>query len=179
MWYTGKGDTGKTGLLAGERVEKDAPRIEALGELDEMTSSIGMARSLVSRPDIHDRLLNIQHDLLLLMTEVASTHPAELPERFNDNSVHMLEADIARWGDQIELQSGFILPGECPASAALDLARAITRRAERRMVSLARQENIHFPHLLCYLNRLSTMLYILARAEEQSISGKDVGLRHK
>jgi cob(I)alamin adenosyltransferase len=166
MWYTGTGDAGDTGLLGPERVAKDSPRIEALGELDEAMAAIGVARAQLRRPESRPLLLSAQRGLSLLMAEVACPRPEALARRIDADAVAGVEAAIAALSAHVARQTTFILPGDTPGGAALDLARAVVRRAERRVVHLRRQQLTTNLHLLHYLNRLSSLLYLLARADD-------------
>lgn len=170
--YTRGGDAGQTSLLGGVRVAKDDPRIEVYGTLDEATSTLGLARATTHSDDLCQVIVEIQGDLIPVMSEVA-TPPGAQPKhgpapRVQPELVSRLEELIdcynAEW-----IQTGqFVRPGGSQASAALDMARAIVRRAERRLIGLGRDEAIN-PDLLKYLNRLSDLLYVLARIDEQRL----------
>ena len=164
--YTAKGDTGDTDLL-GARVDKDDPRIELIGQLDETTSSIGMARALATRPDTNDVVVEVQRDLYRIMAELAFT-PDIRPDRyvFSADRVDWLSALTDGLSDQIELPRQFIVPGETVSGAAFDVARTVVRRAERHAVALHKQGHLENPEILRYLNRLSSLLFMLARAED-------------
>jgi cob(I)alamin adenosyltransferase len=170
--YTGKGDEGGTDLL-GARVEKDDPRIELIGQLDETTSSLGLARALASRDDVKERLIEVQRDLYRIMAELAFT-PEVRPERvvFGAERVVWIEGITDRLTTEIELPRQFIVPGDTAPGAALDVARAVARRAERHAVALYHQGLLENPQILRYLNRLSSLLFMLARAEDAA-SGLD------
>jgi len=171
MWYTTNGDDGYTDLAGGERVAKDSRRIEALGSLDEATSFIGAARALVGA---ETRLLleRAQRELMLVMAEVASPDPATLREQLPEKAVETLEADIARVAAGVPPLTDFVLPGETPAGAALDVARAVVRRAERRVVALLHHGELVGGLLIRFLNRLSSLLYFLAREEDQQVENR-------
>jgi cob(I)alamin adenosyltransferase len=164
--YTAKGDQGQTDLL-GERVAKDDPRIEALGSLDEASSSLGFARALAASEGTPTLLIDVQRDLYQIMAELAFT-PELRPARHTLGSerVAWLEAETDRITAEITLPREFILPGETAAGAALDVARTVVRRAERTVVSLVGGSHISNPQLVRYLNRLSSLLFVLARAED-------------
>ena len=170
--YTGKGDTGHTDLL-GDRVGKSDPRIEALGELDEATSAIGLARSLIQLGELQDVLIQVQRDLYRIMADIAFTDDLR-PEQFSfsPDGVDWLEQQIGLLEQRVELAPAFILPGETTAGGATDLARAVVRRAERRAVSLNQNGLLENANILRYLNRLSSLLFIVARAVE-TISGAE------
>lgn len=170
--YTARGDTGQTDLL-GERVEKDDPRIDVMGDLDETTSSIGFGRALARVPETNDRLKMVQRDLYQIMAELAfidATRPDSL--HLSANRTAWLEAEIDTISAEIELPREFVLPGETIAGAALDMARTVSRRAERQAVALAREGVIGNPEIVRYLNRLSSLLFMLARAEDLRDAGR-------
>lgn len=164
--YTARGDQGATDLL-GERVTKDDPRIDLLGDLDEANSSIGFARSLASLKRVNETLVTTQRDLYQIMAELAfidTTRPDAL--RFEAARVAWLEEQIAAVEAMVELPREFVVPGDTPSGAALDIARTVVRRAERQAVALANGGGIGNPEIVRYLNRLSSLLFILARAED-------------
>lgn len=164
--YTARGDAGQTDLL-GERVDKDDPRIDVLGAIDETTSAIGLGRAQSMVEASGERLVTVQRDLYKIMAELAFT-PDLLPERhrFEADRVAWLEAEIETVSGSVELPREFVLAGETVAGAALDVARTVARRAERQAVALARAGVITNREILRYLNRLSSLLFILARAED-------------
>lgn len=168
MQYTGKGDEGYTSLYGGERVTKDSPRIETLGALDEATSAIGLARALLTRREFSAILQRVQHELYLLMAEIATTQADRLSQHIDATAVSALEADLVSLAKSTSLTQQFILPGDTRSGAALDMARAITRRAERHVVHLVQLKEVRNGQLTRYLNRLSSLLYVLARAEDQA-----------
>lgn len=170
--YTALGDTGQTDLL-GERVAKDDPRIEVLGAIDETTSAMGLGRAHSQLGGTAERLATAQRDLYKVMAELAFT-PELLPNayRFEADRVAWLEAEIETVTASVELPREFVLAGETVAGAALDVARAVARRAERQAVALARAGVISNPEILRYLNRLSSLLFILARAEDLHQKGQ-------
>jgi cob(I)alamin adenosyltransferase len=165
---TKAGDEGYTGLLGPDRVSKDSPRIEACGEVDEATSAIGLARAGLGESGLAETLLGIQRDLYVLMSELASTPQVaeRLPRRIGQADVERLEALQEEILAEAELPPEFIVPGGTIQGASLDLARAIVRRAERRIVGLARGGLIANPALLRYANRLSDVLFAMARLVE-------------
>lgn len=164
--YTARGDQGATDLL-GERVRKNDPRIDLLGDLDEANSSIGLGRSLATWGNANDLLIAAQRDLYQIMAELAfidTTRPDTL--RFPAGRVDWLEGSIASVQETVELPREFVVPGDTQAGAALDVARTVVRRAERSAVALAEEGAIGNPEIIRYLNRLSSLLFILARAED-------------
>ena len=164
--YTALGDQGTTDLL-GERVSKDDPRIELMGSLDESTSSIGFGRSIATWNNAGELLIATQRDLYQIMAELAfidTTRPDSL--RFAAERVEWLEATIANVQETVELPREFVLTGDTNAGAALDVARTVVRRAERHAVALSRSGVVGTPEIVRSLNRLSTLLFILARVED-------------
>lgn len=161
-FYTGKGDDGTTGLLGEGRVEKFDLRMECLGTLDELSASLGLARSLMSNSLHTATIVKLQRTLYTLMAEVAAT--AENAERFSkisDDSVAELEGLIDNLALGMDTPGGFIIPGDLPSSAAISISRAITRRAERRVTELFNRGDIRNSAILRYLNRLSSLLFVL------------------
>jgi cob(I)alamin adenosyltransferase len=168
-FYTAKGDDGTTNLLGEGRVPKYHARMEALGALDEASAALGLARAQVSAQASASILLETQRDLYKLMAEVAAT-PANA-ERFraiDKARVRWLEEQTETVSGQVEVPKEFILPGETAGGAALSLARAVVRRAERRVVSLFDEGQITNPDLQRYLNRLSSLCFVLELLENQS-----------
>ena len=175
-FYTTKGDDGTTGLLGDGRVPKYHDRIEAVGALDEASAALGLARAQCSSPQAAPILLEAQRDLYKLMAEVAAT-----PE--NAQKFHFIDAARVTWLEEqtdglskaIEMPKEFILPGDTLGGAALSMARAIVRRAERRVVSLFDEDAVINPDLQRYLNRLSSLCFVLEIFENQN-SGKKTSL---
>ena len=165
--YTGKGDRGETDLL-GARVGKDDPRIEAIGALDETTSAIGLGRAVAAADRTRDLLVEVQRDLYKIMAELAFTDELR-------PAGYALAEDRVRWlgettdalAAEVTLPPAFILPGDSVPGAALDVARAVARRAEREAVALAHGGHLDNPQVLGYLNRLSSLLFVLARFEDR------------
>jgi ATP:cob(I)alamin adenosyltransferase len=162
---TKTGDDGTTDLWSGGRVPKDHPRIETLGDVDELSCLLGFARLACALEGTRAALEGLQRDLVRVAGELASTSPAF------DNPIQAWdEKDITDRIRAIEERlrlSGFVLPGRTEGAARLDLARAASRRLERRVVSLAREAEVS-DILRRYLNRLSDYLFMLARAEENA-----------
>jgi cob(I)alamin adenosyltransferase len=166
-YYSGSGDEGYTDLLGAERVPKYAPQPEAYGTIDELSSALGLARATVGGPRSGEILLGIQRHLYHVMTELAAT--PETASRFRQTTpddVSQLERLIDELGAEVVLPKEFIVPGDTLASAALDLARSVARRAERVVARLAHQGQFGNTEVLRYLNRLSSLLFVLARYEE-------------
>ena len=166
--YTGRGDRGETDLL-GARVAKTDARIEAIGALDEASSAIGLARVAVAQERSRDALVATQRDLYKVMAELAFT-TEQYPQRVEIGADRLvwLEGETDALTAEAPPLREFVLPGETAAGAALDWARVMARRAERRVVAVAEAapEAVRNPNVLPYLNRLSSLLFALARWEE-------------
>ncbi len=175
-FYTAKGDDGTTGLLGEGRVPKYHVRMEAIGALDEASAALGLARAQCSAPQIAPIVLEAQRDLYKLMAEVAST--PENASRFhyiNEARVVWLEERTDELSKVVEMPKEFILPGDTLGGAALSMARAIVRRAERCVVSLFDEDEVANPDLQRYLNRLSSLCFVLELLENQN-AGKKTSL---
>ena len=174
--YTRTGDSGETGLGGGRRVPKDAPRIEALGAIDELNAAVGLVRANEPGDDVDRLLERIQHELFELSTELAAPEPAaRRGHGLEPSHVASLEADIDRFEAGLAPQRQFILPTGSRAAAGLHQARAVCRRAERRLVATMRQgaEGIS-PVVGAYLNRLGDLLFVLARHANARSGVRDV-----
>ncbi len=163
----GGGDDGTTGLLGGGRASKDDLRVEAYGTVDEASSAVGLAKALTGDARVREIAERLQRDLYRLGAELA-TNPAGAGRfgRMSEADVAELDRLLAGLEAEVTMPDGFILPGVTPASAALDLARTVVRRAERRCVTLIREGALDNPHARRYLNRLSLVLFVLGRYEE-------------
>lgn len=172
--YTKTGDEGETGLYAGPRVFKDDPRIEAYGTVDELSACLGVARTLNIPNAIDELLVQIQHQLFCLGAELASPdNDKQGTPTTQTKDIEILEASIDRFEAGLSPLTTFILPGGAPAAAALHQARVVCRRAERRVVSLARGDVIS-QLIVPYLNRLSDLLFVLSRAANADAGHADV-----
>lgn len=162
---TGGGDTGYTGLLGEQRVPKYDPRPETLGTVDEATSALGLARAMTRDPRAREIIYAIQQELYLLMGELATPpeHYEKLGLRMTVEHVRRLEQIEEALKQEVEIPNKFIIPGDTPDGAALDLARTIIRRAERHAVKLLHDGVIANGEVVRYLNRLSDLIFILAR----------------
>jgi cob(I)alamin adenosyltransferase len=165
--FTGKGDAGTTDLL-GARVGKDDPRIELIGSLDEATSCLGFGRAVAASDRSKEWLIEVQRDLYKIMAELAFTDELR-PAGYvlGADRVDRLSELTDALSAEVELPPHFVLPGDTVAGAALDVARAVARRAERRAVALAHEDHPTNPQVLRYLNRLSSFLFMLARFEDR------------
>ena len=163
--YTRGGDRGETGLFDGTRVSKSDPRVDAYGEIDELNATLGVARSTGLDADLDELLVTIQRDLHAVGAQLADPRhriAARVTKaRIDDALVHRIEETIDRLEAELPPLRHFILSGGCMAGALLHLARTICRRAERRIVGLG-VETIE-PVLVEYVNRLSDLLFVLAR----------------
>ncbi len=161
--YTRLGDAGETALIGGRRVPKDDPRVEAYGTLDELNAALGAARAALADQEIGAILDQRQQDLFAVSAAVAAPpgQEANVPPLTRDQ-VTELETLIDRFEATLPPLRRFILPGGILAGALLHVARTISRRAERRLVTLARSEQVN-PEILRYINRLSDLLFVLAR----------------
>ena len=172
---TGTGDTGYTGLLGEQRVPKYDPRPDTFGTVDEATSALGLARATTRDPRVKEIIYPIQQELYLLMGELA-TPPQNYEKmglRVTPEHVQRLEQIEDALKQEVEIPNKFIIPGDTPDGAALDLARTIIRRAERMAVKLLHDGVIENSEVVRYLNRLSDLVFILARyVEVKSSVGK-------
>jgi cob(I)alamin adenosyltransferase len=176
--YTKTGDAGTTALLGGGRVRKSHPRVAAYGTVDELNSAVGWAIAASSDAQIRARLSLLQHDLFTLGAELARPPKAEGRKRPEVPELPLPRiAEMERWMDEAEGELAplreFILPGGSPGAAALHLTRTVCRRAEREIVALAESEPID-AEILRYLNRLSDLLFVLARLENARTGTPDV-----
>lgn len=168
--YTRTGDDGTTGLVDGSRAPKDDPRLVAIGEVDELNSAIGVAVAAMASGEaaVHRTLLqSIQNDLFDLGADLATPgddfEPSEMVLRIVATQVARLERSIDALNQNIAPLTSFILPGGAVAAAQVHLARAVARRAERAVITAGRSAPIN-PQALAYLNRLSDLLFVMARA---------------
>ncbi len=169
QFYTRSGDDGYTGLLGEGRVPKYHPRTEAVGAVDEATAALGMARASSVAPETNPLLVTVQRDLYHLMAEIAATpENAARFRRIDRARVEWLELKTDEISARVTLPGEFILPGDSPGGAAVSLARALARRAERRVAELLHKELIENRELLRYLNRLSSLCFALELLENQA-----------
>ena len=169
---TKTGDKGTTALMYGRRVSKCHPRVEAYGCVDELNAMLGLARATAQPEFVRDNLLKIQHDLVIVMGELA-TAVEDLPRYVKDGYTlvtsqltHKLDAVVK----EIEAQSvsfkGWATPGDTLNSGALDMARTVCRRAERRVCALQEADQLQNTEIIVYLNRLADLLWLMARWTE-------------
>ena len=174
-FYSGQGDDGCTGLLGPERVPKNDPRPEAYGTVDETQAALGVVRAGGCAPVTSELLLAVQGDLHTLMAELSAAGQPSSPfaGSITGDHVQVLEDGIASVEDQVAVPREFVLPGDSQPGAALHLARTVARRAERATVRLVHDGLLDNPWPLRYLNRLSSLLFVLACLEDQA-ARKDV-----
>jgi len=175
-FYTAQGDSGDTGYLGPGRISKASNRIEALGCVDEASAVLGLARALSENNMTKSILLFIQKRLYLLMSELsAAPDVAYQFDRINQDDIDWLEDQIAGLEALVTIPREFIIPGDNPVSAALDIGRTIIRRAERRAITLLESGGIDKPLLIAYLNRLSSLIFVL-EIYETAESGENLTL---
>lgn len=166
-FYTRKGDQGYTDLLGG-RVPKYDDRPEAYGTLDEATSALGFARAIALSERTKAIIVDVQHDLYVMMAELAFTKEMRQGKfHITDEHVARIEGETDRLAGEVALPPHFILPGDSASGAALDVARTVVRRGERLVVKLAHAGELDNEQVLAYLNRLSSLLFILGRFEDR------------
>lgn len=174
---TRTGDDGTTGLMYNRRVAKHHPRVEAYGTVDELNAALGLARAHAPDKAVDAKLLALQHDLVTLMGELATAVddlPRYLADGFHPVTAAMterLDQQAVALEKQLHLPKSWAMPGENPLSAALDLARTICRRAERRVCALQQDDQLRNPEIIRYLNRLADLLWLLARAAAGTPTG--------
>ena len=176
--YTRTGDEGTTGLFGGGRVDKHHPRVEAYGDVDELNAALGLARAAESMSRIDEVLVPVQRDLfaigaLLATPDRERMHQQLEKARIDDERIAQLERAIDDGEAELEPLKAFILPGGTPKSAALHVARTVCRRAERRVVHVSRDIPIP-PMVIVYLNRLSDLLFVLARVANKRAGAGEV-----
>lgn len=168
--YTKGGDKGKTSLYDNSRVPKDSVRVESYGTVDELNSVLGFAKNFVNDEEIYDLIRSIQRKLFNLAGELATPNWNKFPEKITEEDIKFLEDKIDYYLEQMNKKerSMFIIPGSSKASGALHQARTICRRAERRITKLAGKADISLD-LQKYVNRLSDLIYTLARYSETDL----------
>lgn len=172
--YTRSGDDGTTKLLFGGRVLKSDVRCEAYGSADHAVSVMGLARSLSTNERVKAALLRAQREMFTVESELATdaTNYDEFASRFhaiNEESLEWVEKLIDELLGEVELPPKFIIPGASPVSGALDMARSALRSAERRIVALDQEDRLANRNILRYVNRLSDLLFMLARYEDREL----------
>jgi cob(I)alamin adenosyltransferase len=173
--YTGTGDQGTTGLFGGGRVDKDDPRVEAYGSVDELNACIGVARAHLGAGNLSERLAEIQRDLFTLGAELGCVPGKEdrlALTLIAEGDARRLEALIDDIETRLTPLKTFVLPGGSPAAAFLHLARTVCRRAERRVIASRAGSPVR-AEILVYLNRLSDLLFVLAREANREASEEE------
>jgi cob(I)alamin adenosyltransferase len=178
--YTRKGDKGRTMLSNGRRVDKDNQRIEAYGTVDELNSLVGLASAADHRELVGDVLAQIQNDLFLMGTDLSTPQDegAVAVQRVNEDEISALERLIDEYDSKLPPLRNFILPGGSSLAAALHVCRSVCRRAEREAVRLAGTEQVN-PCCAAYLNRLSDLLFVLARYANKATGTAETVLTRK
>jgi len=170
-FFTGSGDAGETGLLGKERVSKASLRIEVIGCLDETNAALGIVRSISQSKEIQKIILEIQRQLYEVMTEVAATE--ENAKKFaliNEEHILQVEQMINQFSGKVEIPKEFIVPGDTTSGAFISFARTLIRKSERKMTELYEKEEIKNIQLIRFLNRLSSLFFVL-ELYENKISG--------
>lgn len=169
QWYTGTGDDGFTGVLGRERVPKYALRPEAYGTVDEASAFLGMARVQVRAAGVAEVLLAVQRDLYVMMADLATLPETATREPWlKEERLEWLEEQTELFGQQVEMPKAFIVPGDSRASACIEICRTVARRAERLVARLSHEGELRNDAPLRYLNRLSSLLFVLGRVEDKA-----------
>jgi cob(I)alamin adenosyltransferase len=175
--YTRTGDSGQTGLFGGGRVSKTHPRVEAYGDVDELNAALGMARAIEMMPRIDEVLVPVQRDLFAIGALLATPDRDKMKRQLekasiDERRIKELEQSIDDGDAELEPLRSFIVPGGTPKAAALHVARTVCRRAERRVIALDQEE---IPAIVVvYLNRLSDLLFTLARVANRRAGAGEV-----
>ena len=172
--YTRTGDDGTTGLGDGSRTQKDSLRVEAYGTVDELNSAIGVLIASLENESLKEMLLDIQHDLFDLGGELCIPGTSMI----DDAKIERLENELDKLNEHLPALKDFILPGGSLAAAQAHLARTIGRRAERRVISLARQEEVN-EAAIRYLNRLSDLMFVIARTTARASGVGEILWNHE
>jgi len=168
-WYTGTGDDGYTGVLGRERVPKYAIRPDAYGTVDEVSAFLGLARAQACDARVRGLIIAIQRDLYCMMGDLATVpESATRPPWLAADRLDWLEAQTDALGAEVEMPRAFIVPGDSIGGATLDIARTVARRAERLVSRLAHEGELRDDVPLKYMNRLSSLLFVLARVEDRA-----------
>lgn len=175
--YTGRGDDGTTSLIGGVRVPKYDAQPEAYGTLDEASAALGLARATTTDADVRAALLETQRVLYRLMAELATApekaaHPLPLPYALTADDLARVEALTDAFTARVPVQREFVVPGDTLSGAALDVARTVIRRGERLVARLAHDGRVPNLQVLPYLNRLSSLLFVLGRYEDMRQTGQ-------
>lgn len=166
MIYTRGGDKGKTSLLDGSRVLKNSARVDSYGTIDELNSTLGFAKNFMEDPKMREQIHIVQRELFAVAAELADPSGREFASKLTEDHITRFEGWIDAYVGKLNPAAKFIVPGSNKASGILHIARTVCRRAERLIITLAEQEPVN-PLLLKYINRLSDVLYTLARTVEE------------
>jgi cob(I)alamin adenosyltransferase len=172
-YYSGQGDDGYTNLLGSGKVPKYDLRPDTYGALDEASASLGLCRAFAQSQRTVELVITVQRDLYRIMAEVAALpEDAARLDRFGEERLEWIEAEIDAIGAQIEMPAGFVVPGDSRSGAVVDLTRTIVRRAERLVARMVHDELLDNPVVLAYINRVSSLCFVLALWENKQ-SGVD------
>ncbi|MFS8541507.1 MAG: cob(I)yrinic acid a,c-diamide adenosyltransferase [Tissierellales bacterium] len=164
--YTRTGDKGTTSLFDNKRVPKDHIRVESYGTIDELVSFLGLAKNYMEDKEIYDLIEKIQHKLFVVATNLATEDKSKVKHHIQEEDIKFLEENIDKYMDKIGNPTGFIVPGSGKQSGYLHVCRTICRRAERRIITLSSEVDID-PLVMKYVNRLSDLIYAIARYLEE------------
>jgi len=173
--YTKTGDSGQTGLFGGKRVEKNNRRIEAYGTIDELNSIVGLVLCEKVESKTKTVLTSIQNSLFIIGSELATPSDVKSSaiQSISENEIQNIEKYIDDLDDELTPLKNFILPGGCKSAAILHFARTVCRRAERRIVDINSNEEVN-SNIIKYINRVSDLLFVLARYENQKKSTSEI-----
>lgn len=179
LFYTGKGDSGQSNV-GGKKVSKDSPEMQALGDLDELNSLVGLVRTRVLPAKVKNVLEEVQQNLFIIQANIGamlfgSEFPAPPMQRIK---IIALEKLIELYEKQVKPRRGFIIPGSNEKSAWFDLVRTVSRRAERSVVALSKRHKVS-PEILAYLNRLSSLFFALGRVMAKAVARKEKNPNYK
>ena len=166
--YTKTGDKGSTSLFDSVRVSKDDLRVESYGTIDELNSSLGLAKNFVEDDDIYNLIRGVQRKLFDVGAELATKDKSKRPVSIIEEDIKFLEENIDKYMEKIKKPDHFIIPGSSKAAGFLHVSRTVCRRAERRIISLSKSDNVS-ELLIKYVNRLSDFIYTLARYSESKL----------
>lgn len=166
--YTKTGDKGETSLYDGTRVRKDSVRVEAYGTVDELNSFLGFAAQFVEDEDVKEKLFNVQKRLFFVAGELATKEEGKFKNGVTAEDITAMEGWIDHYLTKIGEVNAFIIPGSSKGSAALHVARTVCRRSERRILALAREDDVR-PEVIKFVNRLSDVIYTFARYLETDL----------
>ena len=171
--YTKTGDDGTTGIQNGTRISKSESRIQAYGMVDEVNSFLGFILTKLDAKDLENLLIKIQNDLFVVGSDLSNSDLKNTQNRVNDDMIKTLEENIDKLENDLSPITNFILPGGHEVAALVHVSRSITRRAETFVISLSEKEKIN-NNCIRYLNRLSDLLFVIARSINQQKNVKDV-----